>query len=140
MQNAKLSKQANGVAISERSLKAGNDGPVSGMVFEHADWTLFRNLETLGQKAGVAKRDLPKLVAKELADNACDAAGTCKVGLLPDGGMYVEDQGSGIPGGAEEVGRLFSINRPLRSSKLVRLPTRGALGNGLRAYSGQNER
>jgi len=53
------------------------------MVFEHADWTLFRNLETLGQKAGVAKRDLPKLVAKELADNACDAAGTCKVGLLP---------------------------------------------------------
>jgi len=31
---------------------------------------------------------------------------------------------------------LFSINRPLRSSKLVRLPTRGALGNGLRVVCG----
>jgi len=40
------------------------------------------------------------------------------VGLLPAGGMYVEDQGDGIPGGAEGIGRLFSINRPLRSSKL----------------------
>jgi len=136
MQNVKLSKQANRVAISGPLLKAGNDGSTSGMVFEHADWTLFRNLETLGQKAGVAKRDLPKLVCKELVDNACDAAGTCKVGLLPDGGMYVEDQGGGIPGGTEEVSRLFSINRPLRSSKLVRLPTRGALGNGLRVVCG----
>jgi len=64
-------------------LKAGNDGSTSGPVFEHADWTLFRNLETLGQKAGVAKIELPELVAKELADNACDAAGTCKWGCFP---------------------------------------------------------
>jgi hypothetical protein len=115
-----------------RFLNSGDGGPV----FEREDWTLFRNLETLGQKAGVAKDDVPKLVAKELADNACDAAGSCKLGLLPAGGMYVEDEGDGIPGGAEGIGKLFSINRPLYSSKLIRLPTRGALGNGLRVVCG----
>jgi hypothetical protein len=93
-------------------------------MFEHEDWTLFRNLGTLGQKAGVAQDDIPRLVAKELADNALDAAGACEVGLLPDGGMYVEDEGAGIPGDADKIGGLFSVNRPLRSSKVFRLPSR----------------
>ena len=31
---------------------------------------------------------------------------------------------------------LFSVNRPLVSTKLLRLPTRGALGNGLRVVAG----
>ena len=31
---------------------------------------------------------------------------------------------------------MFSINRPLVSTKLLRLPTRGALGNGLRVVAG----
>jgi hypothetical protein len=32
--------------------------------------------------------------------------------------------------------RCFSINRPMVSTKLLRLPTRGALGNGLRVVTG----
>ena len=35
-----------------------------------------------------------------------------------------------------EVARLFSISRPMVSTKLLRLPTRGALGNGLRVVAG----
>ena len=79
---------------------------------------------------------LPKLVLKELADNALDAGGTVRVGQLEDGGWYVEDDGPGIAGEPAEIARLFSIRRPLVSSKLLRLPTRGALGNGLRVVAG----
>ena len=48
--------------------------------FEREDWTLFRSLSTLSQKAGVPVHLLPKLVLKELADNALDAGGTVRVG------------------------------------------------------------
>jgi hypothetical protein len=107
-------------------------------LFEREDWTLFRSLTHLPQKAGVPLLWLPQLVAKEMADNALDAGGACRVGLLDGGanGFYVEDDGPGIPGDDAEVARLFSIRRPLASSKLVRLPTRGALGNGLRVVAG----
>ena len=58
------------------------------------------------------------------------------VGTLPDGGYFVEDDGRGIDGEPEEIARLFSIARPMISTKLLRLPTRGALGNGLRVVAG----
>jgi hypothetical protein len=59
------------------------------------------------------------------------------VGLLDgENGFFVEDDGQGIPGDDAEVARLFSIRRPLASSKLIRLPTRGMLGNGLRVVAG----
>jgi hypothetical protein len=50
--------------------------------------------------------------------------------------FYVEDNGPGLGGTPEEIGALFSIRRPIRSSKLLRLPQRGALGNGLRVVAG----
>jgi hypothetical protein len=49
---------------------------------------------------------------------------------------FVEDDGPGIAGKPEEIAALFSIARPLISTKLLRLPTRGALGNGLRVVAG----
>ena len=99
--------------------------------FEREDWTSFRAVEGLQQKAGVPKALLPRLVLKELADNALDAGAEARVGELPKGGNYfVEDDGPGIDGTPEEIARLFSIRRPMVSSKLLRLPTRGALGNG----------
>lgn len=103
--------------------------------FVREDWTLFRSLGTLGQKAGVAVHKLPQLVAKELADNALDAAGAVETGMLSNG-FFVADAGPGLPGSDEEIADLFSIARPLRSTKLLRLPTRGALGNGLRVVAG----
>jgi hypothetical protein len=117
-------------------------------LFEREDWTLFRTLSGLSQKAGVPVDDLVAVVAKELADNALDAGGICQVGtgdgdsvffgaeILPIDSICVQDLGSGIPGTDEEVAALFSIGRGMRSSKLIRLPTRGALGNGLRVVVG----
>jgi hypothetical protein len=43
----------------------------------------------------------------------------------------VEDDGDGIPGSDEQIAALFSIRRPLTSTKILRRPVRGASGNGL---------
>jgi len=102
------------------------------MWFEREDWQLFRTIETLSQKAGVPKNKLAILVAKELADNALDACGSCEIGILDNNGFYIKDTGEGL----DNVETLFSINRPLTSTKLFRLPQRGALGNGLRVVAG----
>ena len=40
--------------------------------FERADWTSFRTIEGLQQKAGVPANLLRRLVLKELADNGLD--------------------------------------------------------------------
>jgi hypothetical protein len=100
--------------------------------FEREDWTLFQSLGTLGQKAGVPLEKLPALIVKELVDNALDAG----AGVMVGNGFFVKDNGPGIGGGDDEVAALFSISRPLTSSKMLRLPTRGALGNGLRVVAG----
>ena len=114
-----------------RSPKASNP---QNLKFERADWTLFRSISTLPQKAGVPARRLRRLVLKELVDNALDAGGEVEVGELEGGGYYIQDDGPGIE--PAEIATLFSIDRPMVSSKLLRLPTRGALGNGLRVVTG----
>jgi hypothetical protein len=103
---------------------------------ERFDWMMFRTLDTLGQMAGVSASRLRRLALKELVDNALDAG--AKVEISPDkrGGYIIEDDGPGIDGTPEEIASLFSINRPLRSSKQWRRPQRGALGNGLRVVAG----
>jgi hypothetical protein len=102
---------------------------------ERPDWALFRSVEGLCQKAGVPASNLRKLVLKEITDNALDAGGHVRVGEV-DGHYFVADDGPGINGTPEEIADLFSIRRPMRSSKLWRLPQRGALGNGLRVVAG----
>jgi hypothetical protein len=108
----------------------------AGGQYEREDWTLFRSVRTISQLSGVPPELLRRLVAKELADNGLDVSRACRVGELPHGGFYVEDDGPGIGGEPEDIARLFSFRRPLVSSKLKRLPTRGALGNGLRIVAG----
>jgi hypothetical protein len=105
-------------------------------MFERADWTSFRTVEGLQQKAGVAAHRLRRLVLKELTDNALDTETRVRIGELPDGGYVIEDNGGGIEGQPDDIARLFSIARPMVSTKLLRLPTRGALGNGLRVVAG----
>src|SRR5262245_8638373 len=101
--------------------------------FQRPDWALFRTVDGLQQRAGVPKSKLRRLVLKELADNGLDSGANVRVGKV-DGGYFIEDDGSGIE--PDDVARLFSIARPMVSSKLWRLPTRGALGNGLRVVAG----
>ena len=110
--------------------------PVQNLKFERADWTSFPHRRGAQQKAGVPADKLRRLVLKELTDNALDTGANVHVGELPDGGYFVEDDGPGIDGTPEEIARLFSIARPMVSTKLLRLPTRGALGNGLRVVAG----
>jgi len=104
-------------------------------LYESDDWTFFRTLDGIGQKAGIPLKLLPKLVSKELVDNALDATGACSVGFLGGAGFYVEDDGDGIPGDDARVALMFSFRRPMLSTKR-RIPTRGALGNGLRVVAG----
>lgn len=108
--------------------------PAQNFQFERPDWALFRQIPTLSQKAGVPTGRLRRLVLKELADNALDVAANVTCGTTDDGFYYIQDDGPGLS--PDAVGRLFSINRPLMSSKLWRMPTRGALGNGLRVVAG----
>jgi hypothetical protein len=135
---------------SRTLLKFGDDGTPSSasspatptepnFKFERPDWVLFRSVGTLSQKAGVPKHLVRRLVLKELTDNALDTGAKVEVYARQDGGRIVyciKDDGSGIDGDPAEIAKLFSINRPLVSSKLLRLPQRGALGNGLRVTAG----
>jgi hypothetical protein len=108
--------------------RSASQTPDQILKFERADWTSFRTVEGLQQKAGVSADRLIRLVLKELADNGLDIGASVNVGPLPSGGYFIENDGDGIAGTPEEIARLFSIARPLVSTKLLRLPTRGALG------------
>lgn len=101
--------------------------------FERPDWSLFKTVEGLQQRAGVPKRLLRRLVIKELVDNGLDNGGRVDIEEVTNG-YIITDDGPGIS--PNTVPRLFSIARPMVSSKLLRLPTRGALGNGLRVVAG----
>jgi hypothetical protein len=123
-----MSKFQNSKAVSPSPSDAQN------LKFERADWVSFRTIEGLQQKAGVAQGKLRRLVLKELTDNALDTGTRVRVGEVDGGSYFIEDLGPGLD--PDQVARLFSINRPLISTKLLRLPTRGALGNGLRVVAG----
>src|SRR5712671_1327433 len=57
-------------------------------VFQREDWSLFRTIDGLQQRAGVSKDLLPRLVLQELADNGPDN-GAGVTGLpLPDRAGY----------------------------------------------------
>ncbi len=120
---------------SGRSRSAADEKAPTLKMFERPDWTLFRTVEGLQQKAGVPARLLRRLVLKELGDNALDVGGI-KYGTIAAGKYFVEDDGPGLDGTPEEIAELFSIRRPMRSTKLLRLPQRGQLGNGLRVVAG----
>src|SRR5258708_32301668 len=115
----------------------GLTGQQTAPVFQRDDWSLFRTIDGLQQRAGVSKDLLPRLVLKELADNGLDTGAKVIVRPLPDqGGYVVEDDGTGIAGEPEDIARLFRISRPIVSSKLLRLGVRRAVGNALRLVAG----
>lgn len=110
-------------------------------IFKNEDWEMFCNAGTLSQKAGVQRDKIGLLVAKELADNALDVGKIESLGYIEensDGGncFYIKNDGDGIPGTDEDIANLFSVKRPLLSTKRIRIPQRGALGNGLRVVAG----
>ena len=101
------------------------------LTVEQQDWMRFLTSEGLAEKAGCPKSMFTKMIVKEFADNAADI-GDYKYKIdLTNQIVAIKNGGDGIS--PDEVRRIFSIKRPLRSSKHWRRGERGALGNGIHA-------
>jgi Histidine kinase-, DNA gyrase B-, and HSP90-like ATPase len=126
------------LSAAERKRRQRERARRSDLLYSRDDWQLFLDTATLPQKAGVQPGDLPTLILKELVDNALDAGASdvtlSKVWRRSVLEYVIADDGPGIAPAI--VPELFSVNRPLLSSKLRRLPLRGMLGNGLRVVAG----
>ena len=72
--------------------------------------------------------------SKELVDNGLDHAEHVTLDRIDEDTWSVADDGPGMD--AARIATLFAVDRPLTSSKLLRRPTRGAVGNGLRVVTG----
>jgi hypothetical protein len=102
--------------------------------FVRTDASLFLHPDRLSQKAGAPKRHLRRMALKELVDNALDAAPTATLTAVDEDTFIVEDTGPGID--PAKVATMFSVTRPMVSTKLIRRPTRGMVGNGNRVVAG----
>jgi hypothetical protein len=126
-------------SLNQDSNSAKMDG-FSPTLLRRQDWMDLRDKNRISNRAGVPYRDLPKVVVKELVDDALDASGDVRLGIVSgDPGQFtffVSNEGPGLAGSNEEIAELYSMSRHLASSKMVRLPTRGMLGNGLRVVAG----
>src|SRR5690349_7750600 len=94
--------------------------------FTRADWALFLHPDRLPQKAGCARDRLRAMVLKELVDNALDAGATATLAQTDPDTWIVTDDGPGLD--RAQVLKFFAVDRPMVSTKLLRRPTRGALG------------
>jgi hypothetical protein len=125
--------------FSQGTARKHNSRISSESLFSAAeDWRDFLDLGTLPRKAGCSPEDLPRIVYKEAADNACDAGQDVVIGDWIDPkdnrGVYFMDSGSGLQ--PEQVPLIYSVNRARFSSKHTRQVSRGMLGNGARVIAG----
>lgn len=102
--------------------------------FVRTDASLFLHPDRLSQKAGAPKHHLRRMALKELVDNALDAAPSATLTEVDSDTFVITDDGPGLD--PARVSELFSVTRPMMSTKLLRRPTRGAVGNGLRVATG----
>lgn len=91
--------------FQKSSLELASSPAPESFKFEREDWTLFRTVEGLQQKAGVPATRLWRLVLKEIADNALDTGTRIETGQIDRRGFYVADTGSGIDGVPEDIAR-----------------------------------
>jgi hypothetical protein len=98
--------------------------------FVRKDAILFLHPDRLSQKAGAPKAHLRRMAVKELVDNALDAADKVVLMPLDNDTFVIEDDGPGIA--PKKVVTLFSVIRPMMSTKLIRHPTRGMVTGGRR--------
>ncbi|AWI58999.1 ATP-binding protein [Sinorhizobium fredii] len=107
---------------------------VASIEFVRTDASLFLHPDRLSQKAGAPKHHLRRMALKELVDNALDAAPAARLTAIDEDTFVVEDNGPGID--PAKVATMFSVTRPMMSTKLIRRPTRGMVGNGNRVVAG----
>jgi hypothetical protein len=105
------------------------------LLYSRDDWQPFLDPATLPQKAGCQPADLRAVVLKELVDNQLDETGGAELFWFEkEKAWEIRGPGEGLTLSA--IPKLFSVRRPLVSSKLKRMVTRGLLGNGLRVVMG----
>jgi len=104
------------------------------MMIEQADWQRFLTSDGLAEKAGCPKSMFKYMVVKELADNAADIGDFVPRVIEGENKIILSNGGKGLS--TEDIKTIFSIKRPLRSSKHWRRGERGALGNGRDYESG----
>ena len=127
--------------------------PVESL-YTREDWIDFRDPARISARAGASRELLPRVVVKELADNALDASGEVEFGIVDAVDVeavlqaiitgdrddcfcfFVSDDSPGMPGTDAEIAARFSIGRPMESSKTRRMLNRGMLGNGTRVVAG----
>jgi hypothetical protein len=116
------------------------------VITDRPEWRDWTTIDGLMRRTGIeGNANFIRLLVKEITDNSVDAGegigndgkNKCELGLLKNGnGFYVQDYGEGIPGSDEHIAYIFSVKRDSSSTKGIRLPTRGVLGNGLRYVTG----
>jgi DNA topoisomerase VI subunit B len=109
-------------------------------VLNRTTFTTSRLLDFCSEKELVAqtgheKSDWPLVILKELVDNAldaCEEAGTSPevIVRVDAGGVFVEDNGPGIP--PETVEKVLDYTVRVSSREAYVAPTRGAQGNALK--------
>jgi len=116
---------------------------VSDFQVRRPDTLQFQSVEGLTRMAGVSEYLLRRLILKEVVDNSLDEmdrvggdAGSVTVRRVGDDTYIVADEGGGIDQNPNVLRDLFSTNRPMVSGKVLRKPSRGTLGNGLRVLVG----
>ena len=101
------------------------------LLYSRDDWQLFLNPAELPQKAGCHPSELRAVVLKELVDNSLDSGGKTDISWDQTRKEWLIS-GTGVGPPLSAIPKLFSVHRPLISSKLKRTISRGLLGNGLR--------
>ena len=90
----------------------------AALLYERDDWQLFLDPATLPQKAGCQPSRLREIVLKEVVDNALDCGAGVTLQQVEDV-WIIADDGPGLD--PSDVVRLFAVNRPLASSKYLRI-------------------
>jgi hypothetical protein len=125
------SSSVTGAAERKRRQRARD----KALLYSRDDWQLFLDPATLPQKAGCDPAQLRAVVLKELVDNQLDESGAAELHWFKEEKAW-EIRGPGTGPALSAIPKLFSVRRPLVSSKLKRMVTRGLLGNGLRVVMG----
>lgn len=119
-------------AASRARRRAETDPARDPLLFTTDEWRDFLTPMGLARKAGCDIDEIAALVLKELGDNAGDVGGASI--SLNDGVWSVTDTGPGIA--PQRVAEIFDLRRPMQSTKRIRRPLRGMLGNGTRIVAG----
>lgn len=122
------------LARERKRRQRAREKQVKQLEFIRTDASLFLHPDRLSQKAGAPKHLLRRMAIKEIVDNALDASPTAILTMVDADTFVIQDDGGGID--PVKVPTMFSVTRPMMSTKLIRRPTRGMVGNGNRVVAG----